>query len=123
MYSPTNNKFCMFADNCWDTVNVNERIIISAQDVVDNSNGGSWAVRVRARDLMTDAQSYSLVVTGAISPGSGADSNYVSAAATDDSGGDSADDEATGAAASIATSGPFLLATAVSLLAAAALVG
>ncbi|CAM9533797.1 unnamed protein product [Scytosiphon promiscuus] len=119
VYAPNNQKFCMFADNCWDTVNVNERIVISPQDVVDNSNGGSWAVRVRARDLMTDSQTYSLVVTGAISPGTGADSDYVSAAATDDSGDDSADD-ATGAAATIAARGPFLLMTAVALLAATA---
>lgn len=57
----------MWADNPWDEVNVNERVIVPAEDIEANG-GGKWEVRVRSRTFATDSQKYSLVVTGAISP-------------------------------------------------------
>ena len=49
-----------------DTSNVNERVIIAAADV----ESGTWTVRVSAKGLLTDTQSYSLVVNGAIASSS-----------------------------------------------------
>lgn len=63
--SPSGEKFYMWEDNKWDKVNVNERVIVDADDITES---GTWAVRVRSRSFSTDDQSYSLVVTGAISP-------------------------------------------------------
>lgn len=65
VYTPNGTKHTMWSDNPWDAVNVNERVIIGATDV---TSSGSWMVRVRSRMFSTDSQSYSLVVTGAISP-------------------------------------------------------
>ena len=67
MIAPNGEKFYMWADNPHDTVNVNERVIVSAEDVAANGSG-NWEVRVRSRNLATDSQTYSLVVTGAIGP-------------------------------------------------------
>ncbi len=96
----------MWADNPWDSVNVNERVIVSADDVAENG-GGMWEVRVRSRDLATDKQTYALVVTGAISPASAAaGAQSVGATAEEDSS----------AATSIAVGGsPFLLTATASL--------
>lgn len=63
--SPSGEKFYMWEENKWDKVNVNERVIVDADDITES---GTWAVRVRSRSFSTDDQSYSLVVTGAISP-------------------------------------------------------
>ena len=57
----------MWADNPHDTVNVNERVIVSAEDLAAYGSG-NWEVRVRSRNLATTTQTYSLVVTGPISP-------------------------------------------------------
>lgn len=45
-----------------DTVNVNERIIVPAEKVLN----GSWTVEVSVEALTTPTQSYSLVVNGAL---------------------------------------------------------
>lgn len=107
--APDGTKFYMWADNPWDVVNVNERVIVSADDIAKYGSG-TWEVRVRSRYLHTDTQRYSLVVTGPISPPvSGA-----VVAAIDDDG--IVEDSA--APPSIVTGGtPFLLA-ALSALAA-----
>ena len=63
--SPSGKKFYMWSENKWDTVNVIERVIVDVEDV---NESGTWLVRVRSRSFSTDDQSYSLVVTGAISP-------------------------------------------------------
>lgn len=106
--APNRKKFYMWADNPWDEVNVNERVIVSAEDVAANGGeGGTWEVRVRSRDLATDKQTYSLVVTGAISPpGSAAEVQSV----------DATDDGASSAAMSVTVGvSPFLLTAAASL--------
>lgn len=109
--APDGQKFYMWADNPWDTANVNERVIVSAEDIAA-IGGGTWEVRVRSRNFATDTQTYSLVVTGAISPSTSTSSMEVSTAALDDDG-------ETGAAAPSTVTGntPFLLA-ALSALAA-----
>eukprot|EP00752_Nemacystus_decipiens_P015150 g13496.t1 len=129
VYAPNGEKFYMWAENPWDTVNVNERVIISAEDVEANGSG-TWEVRVRARDLATESQSYSLVVTGAISPAFGTTVDVITAdvaAGTDDdvaaaaaAAAVAAEEAAEEAAAASAVTGttPFLLA-ALSALAAA----
>lgn len=107
--APNGNKFYMWAENSFDTVNVNERVIVSADDIAANG-GGNWEVRVRSRDLATDTQSYSLVVTGPISPP--VYTSGVEAAAV-------GEDTATGAAGPSAVTGSAsLLLTAFSALAA-----
>ena len=61
--SPTGTTHTMWASSgLVDTNNVNERVIIAAADV----EGGAWTVRVSTKRLLTDVQSYSLVVNGAI---------------------------------------------------------
>ncbi|CAN0382498.1 unnamed protein product [Scytosiphon promiscuus] len=45
-----------------DSRNVNERVIIAAEDV----ESGTYTVRVSTNHLLTDSQSYSLVVNGAM---------------------------------------------------------
>jgi len=97
------------SDNPWDEVNVNERVIVSAEDVAANG-GGTWEIRVRSRDLATDKQTYSLVVTGAISP-PGADAELQSVDTTSDADRDSS------AASSIAVGGSPFLPAAVATLA------
>lgn len=66
--SPSGRKYTMWSENERDRVNVNERVIVHAEDVTES---GTWSVRVRSRKFGTETQSYSLVVTGAISPGTG----------------------------------------------------
>lgn len=107
--APNGQKFYMWPDNPWDKVNVNERIIVSAEDIAANG-GGTWEVRVRSRELATDTQTFSLVVTGPISPP--VTTSAVVAAAVDDDGMPEA-----AAPSFVAGSTPFLL-TAASALAA-----
>ena len=66
--SPSGTRYTMWASGKTDTVNVNERVIVDAEDV----ESGVWLVWVWAKSLTTDAQSYSLVVNGGISPAGGA---------------------------------------------------
>lgn len=68
--SPSGTRYTMWESGDADEVNVNERVIVNAADV----ETGTWAVWVWAKSLNTDSQSYSLVVNGAISPGTGAGS-------------------------------------------------
>lgn len=65
--SPSGTTYTMWASGVADEDNVNERVIVDAADV----ESGTWAVWVWAQALITDSQSYSLVVNGAISPGAG----------------------------------------------------
>eukprot|EP00752_Nemacystus_decipiens_P004360 g3984.t1 len=63
--SPSGVRYTMWDSGRTDTVNVNERVIVDAADV----ETGVWSVWVWAKRLaITDEQSYSLVVNGAISP-------------------------------------------------------
>lgn len=57
----------MWGSDIGDATNVNERVIVDAADV----ETGTWTVWVYANALTTDVQAYSLVVTGAVSPGTG----------------------------------------------------
>ena len=65
--SPSGTRYTMWDSGDADEDNVNERVIVDAADV----ESGTWAVWVWAQALTTDFQSYSLVVNGAISPGTG----------------------------------------------------
>lgn len=65
--SPSGESYTMWGSNIVDTKNVNERVIIDADDV----ETGTWTVWVWSNTLTTNTQSYSLVVNGAISPGTG----------------------------------------------------
>ena len=61
--SPSGATHVMWASSgAADSVNVNERVIIAAEDV----ESGTWTVRVSTNGLTTESQSYSLVVNGAI---------------------------------------------------------
>lgn len=62
--SPNGTRYRMWKSGEVDDANVNERVIVDACDV----ESGTWTVRVSAKALTTDVQSYSLVVNGAISP-------------------------------------------------------
>ena len=62
--SPSGTTLTMWSSGRADTVNVNERVIVDAADVVS----GTYTVQVAADGLTTDTQKYSLVVNGAISP-------------------------------------------------------
>ena len=63
--SPSGVRHTMWESGRTDTVNVNERVIVDAADV----ETGVWSVWVWAKRLtVSDEQSYSLVVNGAISP-------------------------------------------------------
>lgn len=63
LVSPSGTTHIMWASSGEvDTSNVNERVIIAAADV----ESGTWTVRVSTKELLTDSQSYSLVVNGAI---------------------------------------------------------
>ena len=66
--SPRGVRYTMWASGVTDTVNMNERVIVDAEDM----ESGVWLVWVWAKSLTTDAQSYSLVVNGGISPAGGA---------------------------------------------------
>ncbi|CAM9670039.1 unnamed protein product [Ectocarpus fasciculatus] len=65
--SPNGTRYTMWDSGVTDSANVNERVIVDADDV----ETGTWSVWIWADSLMTDSQSYSLVVNGAISPGTG----------------------------------------------------
>ncbi|CAM9691381.1 unnamed protein product [Scytosiphon promiscuus] len=65
--SPSGTRYTMWTSGATDTSNVNERVIVDAADV----ESGTYSVWVWAKMLSTDVQSYSLVVNGAISPGTG----------------------------------------------------
>ncbi|CAN0198488.1 unnamed protein product, partial [Ectocarpus sp. 6 AP-2014] len=65
--SPNGTRYTMWASGVTDSSNVNERVIVDADDV----ETGTWSVWIWADNLTTDVQSYSLVVNGAISPGTG----------------------------------------------------
>lgn len=65
--SPSGERLTMWGSDLVDMSNVNERVIVDAEDV----ETGTWTVWVWANALMTDTQSYSLVVNGAISPATG----------------------------------------------------
>ena len=67
--SPSGAKFTMWTSGERDSVNVNERVAISASNVTES---GTWAVRVRSRAFSSGSQSFSLVISGAISPATGA---------------------------------------------------
>lgn len=61
-----NTLYRMWSDGA-DIKNVIERVIISSSD----ATGGTWTVAVSCLDLTTEAQPYSLVVTGPIDTDSG----------------------------------------------------
>lgn len=65
--SPNGTTHTMWSSGATDAVNVNERVIVDSADV----ETGTWTVWVRSGRLSTDDQTYSLVVNGAISPGTG----------------------------------------------------
>lgn len=60
--SPDRTVYTMWGSGILDTVNVNERVIVPRV-----SESGRWMIRVSAKALLTETQSYSLVVTGALS--------------------------------------------------------
>ncbi|CAM9449287.1 unnamed protein product, partial [Hapterophycus canaliculatus] len=60
--APSGATYTMWMSGASDTVNVIERVIVPAETV----ESGEWSVLVSAKGLLTDKQSYSLVVTGAI---------------------------------------------------------
>ncbi|CBN75410.1 subtilisin-like serine peptidase [Ectocarpus siliculosus] len=60
--APSGAKYTMWESGADDTVNVVERVIVP----VESMESGVWSVVVSAKGLLTDEQSYSLVVTGAI---------------------------------------------------------
>lgn len=61
--SPSGDLYTMWGSGTVDSVNVNERVIVSP----DQLESGAWNVKVSSKALLTDSQDYSLVVTGAIS--------------------------------------------------------
>lgn len=69
--SPSGSRYTMWLNGVADAVNVNERVVIDAADV----ESGTWTVWVWANALSTEEQAFSLVVTGAISPGTGEAAN------------------------------------------------
>lgn len=60
--SPSGATYTMWESGVADTSNVIERVIVPAESI----ENGEWSVVVSAKGLLTDEQSYSLVVTGAI---------------------------------------------------------
>ncbi|CAM9167076.1 unnamed protein product [Ectocarpus fasciculatus] len=60
--APSGAKYTMWESGADDTVNVVERVIVP----VESMESGVWSVVVSAKGLLTDEQSYSLVVTGSI---------------------------------------------------------
>ncbi|CAM9966840.1 unnamed protein product [Scytosiphon promiscuus] len=60
--APSGTTYTMWMSGVDDTVNVIERVVVPAESM----ESGEWAVIVSAKGLLTDTQSYSLVVTGAI---------------------------------------------------------
>lgn len=66
--SPSGMTHTMWSSGEKDAANVNERVVVDAADV----ESGTWTVSVSSNSLTAaDLQSYSLVVNGAISPGTG----------------------------------------------------
>lgn len=83
VFSPTGVRYTMWHSGDADSVNVIERIIVPVShlkeydvvapaddddDVEVSKNNDTWVVRVWSKRLTVEAQAYSLVVTGAISP-------------------------------------------------------
>ncbi|CAM9872026.1 unnamed protein product, partial [Hapterophycus canaliculatus] len=60
--APSGATYKMWMSGADDTVNVIERVIVPAESM----ESGEWSILVSAKGLLTDEQSYSLVVTGAI---------------------------------------------------------
>lgn len=60
--APSGANYTMWKSGVADTTNVIERVVVPAWFV----ESGAWNVTVFAKGLLTDEQSYSLVVTGAI---------------------------------------------------------
>ncbi|CAM9739795.1 unnamed protein product [Choristocarpus tenellus] len=60
--SPSGEDFVMWSSGEADTRNVVERVIIPAEVVEE----GTWTIMVTANELITEVQSYSLVVLGSI---------------------------------------------------------
>lgn len=65
--SPSGTTHTMWSSGEKDTANVNERVVVDAADV----ESGTWTVSVSSNSLTTPLQSFSLVVNGAVSPGTG----------------------------------------------------
>lgn len=119
VYSPGGVRYSMWASGDVDAANNNERVIVPAEDV--EADPGTWAVRVWAKRLVaSSAQSYSLVVSGAIGPaadGDGAISEVVTSTDVLIAG------AASSADASMDSSGGTRSARVVVLIAASAAVG
>lgn len=60
--APSGATYTMWESGAADTVNPVERVVVPAGSM----ESGMWSVVVTAKGLLTDEQSYSLVVTGAI---------------------------------------------------------
>ncbi|CAM9894313.1 unnamed protein product [Scytosiphon promiscuus] len=60
--APSGAAYTMWMSGEADTVNVIERVIVPAESM----ESGEWSIIVSAKGLLTDEQSYSLVITGAI---------------------------------------------------------
>ncbi|CAN0059252.1 unnamed protein product [Scytosiphon promiscuus] len=60
--APSGAAYTMWMSGEADTVNVIERVIVPAETM----ESGEWSIIVSAKGLLTDEQSYSLVITGAI---------------------------------------------------------
>lgn len=78
LVAPDGTLYRMWSDGV-DNRNVVERVIV-VSDVLD-ANVGTWYVAVSAGDLTASSQSYSLVVTGPMTEGSGAASSRESSGA------------------------------------------
>ncbi|CAN0345646.1 unnamed protein product [Pylaiella littoralis] len=60
--APSGATYTMWESGVADTVNVVERVVVPASSM----ESGAWKVGVSAKGMLTDEQSYSLVITGAI---------------------------------------------------------
>ncbi|CAN0198353.1 unnamed protein product [Ectocarpus sp. 6 AP-2014] len=109
--SPDGTTYRMWGSDTTDNRNVNERVIVDATDVVT----GTWTVWVWANRLVTDSQSYSLVVNGAISPGTGEGASGSSSFEVSSSVTSASSEDGTGAGA---TGGSLVAAPAAGFLAA-----
>lgn len=121
--SPSGEKFTMWTSGDRDSVNVNERVAISASNVTES---GTWAVRVRSRAFISGSQSFSLVISGAISPATGAAPRIKQESSADFNGTSTGEgteesaEQAEDSAAPAAVSAPGVAGTLASLLLAAA---
>ncbi|CBN77323.1 Peptidase S8 and S53, subtilisin, kexin, sedolisin [Ectocarpus siliculosus] len=109
--SPDGTTYRMWGSDTTDNRNVNERVIVDATDVVT----GTWTVWVWANNLVTDSQSYSLVVNGAISPGTGEGASGSSSFEVSSSATSASSEDGTGAGV---TGGSLVAAPAAGFLAA-----